>query len=146
MLLLIFLFSLRERKESSRERERERETKRSLPLCITAACGEDSELKVVALKLHHCTSLFIVIVGVWGLPWFFPFRVFHVKYLVYSSLYCFSCILVFPVFCELILFLGCGRARNFNTCYNLAWCQSVIPEAFEVLEVYSATCWLCVLI
>ena len=45
-----FLFSTkRERSESSRERERERETKRSLPLCIAAACGEDSEHKVVAL-------------------------------------------------------------------------------------------------
>ena len=43
---------------------RERERKRSTPLCNTAACGEDSELKVVALQLAIVHSLRIVIVGV----------------------------------------------------------------------------------
>ena len=47
-----------------RERERERERKRSTPLCNTAACGEDNELKVVALELAIVHSLRIVIVGV----------------------------------------------------------------------------------
>ena len=46
-----------------RERERVRE-ERSLPLCNTAACGEDSELKVVALQLAIVHSLFIVFIGV----------------------------------------------------------------------------------
>ena len=66
LLLLIFPdFPLceSEGRAAVRESERVRE-ERFLPLCSTAVCGEDSELKVVALQLVIVYFLHIVIVGV----------------------------------------------------------------------------------
>ena len=64
LLHLIFLFfhSRRVKRESSRERAREREEVDAS--VYTAACGEDSELKVAALQLVIVIFLCIVIVGV----------------------------------------------------------------------------------
>ena len=83
-------------RERGRERERE---ERSTPLCITAACGEDSGLKVVALELAIVHSLRILFSSESCTPVVFLARVFHVKYCVFVS-FCISrfsaALIVFP--------------------------------------------------
>ena len=62
-----------------REKESECERYKSVFSIVTAvSVGEVRELEVVASVLPCCMFCDIVIVGVGGLPWFFPLRVFHV--------------------------------------------------------------------
>ena len=79
---------------------------RSLPLCNTAACGEDSELKVVALQLAIVHSLCIVIVGVVHSRGFSRTGLSTLNPV--STLFS-----VFPIFCCIdSCFLGCGREEK----------------------------------
>ena len=74
-----------------REKESECERYKSVFSIVTAvSVGEVRELEVVASVLPCCMFSDIVIVGVGGLPWFFPLRVFHVNTLCTF----FSCIVL----------------------------------------------------